>query len=145
MALTFAALADGLAALEGVFDAALATALPNPAALIFSELPLNYQGKRDLVFALGLLEEGENEAALIAGLTAERLRADPAAGIDHLEREAWYYLRTSIDPGRQFDDGPLALAPLLAYVATVLTARLENGAAPTPAERAALLERVRER
>jgi hypothetical protein len=140
---TLAALADGLAELDRLFGAALDAALPNPAALIFSELPLNYQGKRDLVFALGLLEEGENEAALIAGLMCERLRAEPSAEIAHLVREAWYYLRTSIDPGWQFDDGPHAMPVLLAYLATVLRARIAR-AAPPPAERAALLRRLRE-
>jgi hypothetical protein len=140
--MTPADLAAGLAELEACFDAALDAALPNPAALIFSDLPLDYQGKRDLVFALGLLEEGENEAALIAGLIARRLRADPDAGVAHLEREAWYYLRTSIDPGWQFDDVPSPVPVLLAYLATVLHARTDAGPLPA-AERAALLARLR--
>jgi hypothetical protein len=135
-------LAAGLAELEAGFDAALDAALPNPAALIFSDLPLDYQGKRDLVFALDLFEEGENEAALIAGLIARRLRADPEAEVAHLEREAWYYLRTSIDPGWQFDDGPAPVPALLAYLATVLRARAGTGPLPA-AERAQLLARLR--
>jgi hypothetical protein len=133
-------LAGGLAELERQFGAALDAALPNPAALIFSDLPLGFQGKRDLVFALGLLEEGENEAALIAGLTGDRLRAEPSADVAHLIREAWYYLRTSIDPGWQFDDGAPSLPALLAYLTLVLRERPRRMPA---AERAALLRRLR--
>jgi hypothetical protein len=84
--------------LERLFDDALDATIPNPVALIFSDLPLAYQGKRDLVFAMGLLNEGENECALIAGFIADRVRADAQADVSHLVREAWYYLRTSIDP-----------------------------------------------
>ena len=40
------AVESGTAELERAFDAALDAALPNPAALIFSDLPLAYQGKR---------------------------------------------------------------------------------------------------
>jgi hypothetical protein len=147
-----AALAAALDDLERLFAAALDAALPNPAALIFSELPLTYQGRRDLVFALGLLNEGENEAALIAGLVRDRLRDAPGAGVGHLEREAWYYLRTSIDPAWQFDDGAPSLRALCAYLAIVLGGRIAAiravpplmPAAEQPAgERAALLRRLR--
>ncbi len=48
----------GLDDLERCFDGALNAALPNPVALIFSDLPLAYQGKRDLVFAMDFLNEG---------------------------------------------------------------------------------------
>jgi hypothetical protein len=118
-----AELESGLANLERRFDDVLARALPNPAALIFSDLPLDYQGKRDLAFALDRLNEGENEAALIAGLMRDRLRAAPDAEVGHLEREAWYYLRTSIDPGWQFDDGQPSMPAALAYIAGVLADR----------------------
>jgi hypothetical protein len=142
-----------LADLEARFDEALAAALPTPAALIFTDLPLAYQGKRDLLYALGLLDEGENEAALIAGLLFDRLRAAPDAEVAHLMREAWYYLRTSIDPAWQFDDGAPSLPALLAYLDRVLeeraaTARaLPRRGAPDDvpaAERAALLRRLRD-
>lgn len=148
-----AALERDLDALERCFDAALDAALPNPVALIFSDLPLGYQGKRDLVFALGLFNEGENECALIAGFVRDRLRTSPAADVAHLEREAWYYLRTSIDPGWQFDDGAPSLHAALAYLAQVLGERTalarEVPRAPVadgvPAtERAALLRRLRQ-
>jgi hypothetical protein len=143
-----------LADLEARFDEALAAALPAPAALIFTDLPLAYQGKRDLLYALGLLNEGENEAALIAGLLFERLRAAPQAGVEHLMREAWYYLRTSIDPSWQFDDGAPSLPALLAYLDRVLDERAATARAlprrdepdgVPPAERAALLRRLRAR
>lgn len=138
--------------LERRFDEALDATLPTPAALIFSELPLAYQGKRDLLYALGVLDEGENEAALIAGLCHARLQAAPDAGIEHLVREAWYYLRTSIDPGWQIDDGPPSLPAVLAYLDTVLAERTASARATplrtTPddvpaAERAALLRGLR--
>jgi hypothetical protein len=132
-----ASLERGLAELERCFDDALDAALPNPVALIFSDLPLAYQGKRDLVFAMDLLNEGENECALIAAFAGDRLRDDPGAGIAHLEREAWYYLRTSIDPTWQFDDGEPSLPAALAYLAIVLREH------PPAAERAVLLGRLR--
>jgi hypothetical protein len=147
-----AALEAGLDALERAFDAALDAALPNPVALIFSDLPLAYQGKRDLVFALGLLNEGENECALIGGFVGDRLRAAPDAGVEHLEREAWYYLRTSIDPTWQFDDGEPSVTAALAYLARVLHERTAIARrtphdppadAASAAERAALLFRLR--
>ena len=112
-----------LTELERCFDDALGAALPNPVALIFSDLPLAFQGKRDLVFALGLLREGENECALIAGFIRDRLREQPAADIAHMEREAWYYLRTSIDPTWQFDAGEPSMPAALAYLARALRER----------------------
>jgi hypothetical protein len=142
----------GTAELEHAFDAALDAALPNPVALIFSDLPLAYQGKRDLIFALDLFNEGENECALICGFARDRLRDDATADIAHLEREGWYYLRTSIDPTWQFDDGAPSLPAALAYLAQVLHERTDAvRAAPRPpshdvtpsAQRAALLRRLR--
>jgi hypothetical protein len=138
--------------LERRFDDALTAALPNPVALIFSDLPLGYQGKRDLVFALALFNEGENECALIAGFVRDRLRESPTADVTHLEREAWYYLRTSIDPTWQFDDGDTSLHAPLASLTQVLSERTEI-ARRTPhrdtsdgvpaSERAELLQRLR--
>jgi hypothetical protein len=148
----FEGIEGGTAELERVFDATLDAALPNPVALIFSDLPLAYQGKRDLVFALDLLNEGENECALICGFVRDRLRDDASADIAHLEREGWYYLRTSIDPTWQFDDGAPSLPAALAYLAQVLRERTDIvRAAPRPrnpdtttsAQRAALLRRLR--
>ncbi len=138
--------------LERCFDDALDATLPNPVALIFSDLPLAYQGKRDLVFALDLLNEGENECALIAGFVRDRLRAQAGTGVAHLEREAWYYLRTSIDPTWQFDDGEPSLPAAVAYLIHVLRERTQAARSaplrrkpdPTPsAARAALLTSLR--
>lgn len=142
----------GLAELDGLFAAALSAAVPNPAALTFSEMSLDYNAMRDLLFALGLLNEGENEAALIVGLARARLRHAPGAPIDHLEREAWYYLRTSIDPTWQFDAGGPSIPAIVDYLAAVLKERIAalsqrppaGYVDPTPpAERRALLERLR--
>jgi hypothetical protein len=141
-----------LTGLEQCFDDALSAALPNPVALIFSDLPLAYQGKRDLVFALGLLNEGENECALIAGFIRDRLRDAPDADVAHMEREAWYYLRTSTDPTWQFDDGQPSLPAAIAYLTHVLRERTAiAGSAPKtlladagePAGRVALLQQMR--
>ena len=146
------AIEQGTAELERVFDAALDAALPNPVALIFSDLPLAYQGKRDLVFALDLFNEGENECALICGFARDRLRDDASADIAHLEREGWYYLRTSIDPTWQFDDGAPSLPAALAYLIQVLdertgavraTPRSTHPDTTTSAQRAALLQQLR--
>jgi hypothetical protein len=113
-----------LAALERAFDDALAATIPNPVALIFSDLPLGYQGKRDLVFAMGLLNEGENECALIAGFIRDRLADDANADVTHMLREAWYYLRTSIDATWQFDDGEPSLPAAIAYLIQALDERI---------------------
>ena len=90
---------------------------------------------------MDLLNEGENECALIAGFARDRLREDVGADVAHLEREAWYYLRTSIDPTWQFDDGEPSLTAALAYLVQILRERT-NGTAS--ADRAALLQQIRE-
>jgi hypothetical protein len=112
-----------LGELEACFDDALAATIPNPVALIFSDLPLAYQGKRDLVFAMGLLNEGENECALILGFLRDRLAADASADVSHMTREAWYYLRTSIDPTWQFDDGEPSMPAAIAFLVRALRDR----------------------
>ncbi len=146
------AIERGTAELEHAFDAALNAALPNPVALIFSDLPLAYQGKRDLVFALDLFNEGENECALICGFARDRLRDDANADIAHLEREGWYYLRTSIDPTWQFDDAAPSLPAALAYLTQVLDERTgavraapprSNPDTTTSVQRSALLRQLR--
>jgi len=146
-----APLADDLADLEAIFDDALEAVMPNPVALRFTDLPLAYQGKRDLVFALALMEEGENEAALIAGLAHDALARDPSFDAAHLLREAWYYLRTSIDPAWQFDDPPATFGPALAYVGALVKLRVAAHVRPAHAPsdlpdadaRRALLARLR--
>jgi hypothetical protein len=141
----------GLAELDTLFAAALSAAVPNPAALTFSEVALDFNAMRDLLFALGILNEGENEAALIVALARARLRHAPEAAITHLATEAWYYLRTSIDPTWQLNAGEPSIPAILAYLATILRERIaalsatppEGIVDPTPpAERRALLERL---
>jgi hypothetical protein len=143
----------GLAELDTVFAAALSAAVPNPAALTFSEMVLDFNAMRDLLFALEILNEGENEAALIVGLARARLRHAPEADISHLATEAWYYLRTSIDPTWQLGAGDPSIPAILAYLATILRERIALLSAtppapftdPTPAdERRALLLRLRD-
>ena len=145
---------NGIAELDDLLGTALAAAVVHPAALVFTDLPLDFGGKRDIAFAIGLLDEGENEAALIAALARDTLRRTPGADIAHLTREAWYYLRTSIDPTWQFDDGDPSIPAALTYLATVLRERIAQLAAngpsgfsdPTPAEaRAALLRQIRDK
>ena len=143
---------NGIAELDDLLGTALAAAVVHPAALVFTDLPLDFGGKRDIAFAIGLLDEGENEAALIAALARDTLRRTPGADIAHLTREAWYYLRTSIDPTWQFDDGEPSLPAALAYLAHVLRERTEialrspheplRDAVPA-AERAVLLRTMR--
>jgi hypothetical protein len=143
---------DGLAALEPLFDELLWATLPNAAALELTDRPPDAYGKRDILFALDVLGEGENEAILILTLARDALARDPQFDAAHLVREAWYYLRTGIDPHWQLDDGPPSAEAILAYVTTVLRERLdrletnppEYFSDPTPAaERAALLRRLR--
>jgi hypothetical protein len=143
----------GVAALDAVFAEALEAALPVPAALTFSERINDVQGRRDLLFALGILNEGENEAALISILARDALRRNPSLDAAHMAREAWYYLRTSIDPAWQVDDGEPSFAAALDYLATVVRERTATLAAkpkpppiagdePRP-DRAALLRQLR--
>jgi hypothetical protein len=146
------ALRAALDRLEAIFDDALEVAMPNPVALRFSDLRLGYQGKRDLVFALDLLLEGENEAALIAGIARDALEREPDFDVAHLIREAWYYLRTSIDPAWQFDESPPDFDPALSYIGHVLRERIAQHVPqadhptdePTPDHRRALLLAARD-
>jgi hypothetical protein len=88
--------------------------------------------KREIVFVMGLLTEGENEAALLLALANDVLAATVDADVAHLIDEAWYYLRTSIDPAWQLDDeGPSAPAAL-AYLGETLQGRLAQLASLPP-------------
>ncbi len=82
------------------------------------------------MFGLALLSEGENEAALIAGLAFAAITRDPTFDIAHLIREAWYYLRTSIDPEWQFDDPPATFGPALRYIGALVQQRVAAHVAP---------------
>lgn len=81
---------------------------------------------RELVFLFGLLSEGENETALLLDLIDTVAAADPQAVTDHILDEAWYYLRTSIDPAWQLDDAAPSGAAALAYLYSVLSDRLDD-------------------
>jgi anti-sigma factor RsiW len=109
---------------------------------------------RELVFLLGLLSEGENEAALLLELIDSVIAAQPGEPIEHMLDEAWYYLRTSIDAHWQLDEGEPSAAAALAYLFVVLTERLDGlrAAAPEPGasgygedpERAVFLRELRD-
>jgi hypothetical protein len=88
--------------------------------------------KREIVFVMGLLSEGENEAALLFALANDVLAAAAEADVAHLIDEAWYYLRTSIDPGWQIDDGAPSAPAALAYLAETLQSRLAQLASLPP-------------
>jgi hypothetical protein len=88
---------------------------------------------REIVFVLGLLSEGENEAALLLDLMCATAAADPGAPIEHLVDEAWYYLRTSIDETWQLDDGAPCAGAALVYLFGVLNERLAMLRALPPA------------
>ena len=114
---------DRLATLNSLCGDVLRSVLPNAATLWSNGLLVNFAGKRQLLFALGFLNEGENEAALILALADEVRQSSPGFDVAHLEREAWYYLRTSIDAGWQLDDDPPSSVAALAYLETMLRNR----------------------
>jgi hypothetical protein len=115
----------GLPELDALLrDLIRAAAPPNPQferERIIAQAP----NPRELVFLLGLLSEGENEAALLLELVAAVAAAEPDAPVAHIVDEAWYYLRTSIDAQWQLDDGEPCAAAALAYLVAVLSERLE--------------------
>jgi hypothetical protein len=149
-----ARLRTGLPELAALFRDLIRTAVPpNPQferERIIAQAPC----PRELVFLLGLLSEGENEAALLLELIDAAGSADPPAPVAHLLDEAWYYLRTSIDARWQLDDGEPSAAAALAFLFIVLTERLDGlraaafpaGACPPNAEpeRAGLLRSLRD-
>jgi hypothetical protein len=121
-----ARLAAGLPQLHELFREMIrAWVPPNPQferERIIAQAP----NPRELVFLFGLLSEGENEAALLLELIAEVLAANAAAPVAHIADEAWYYLRTSIDPAWQLDDGAPSMGAALAYLYAVLDNRREG-------------------
>ena len=148
-----ARLRAGVTELEALYrDLIRAAAPPNPQferERIIAQAP----HPRELVFVFGLTSEGENEAGLLLELIASVVAAEPGAPIAHIADEAWYYLRTSIDPEWQLDDGSPSLSAALAYLYSVLCERLERlvqvpPAAPLgladPRKNAALLRSLRD-
>lgn len=122
----------GCAALESLYGELIRAYVPqNPqfeVERIIDDLPV----KREIVFIMGLLSEGENEAALLLALANDVLASDPTAEVAHLIDEGWYYLRTSIDPGWQIDDGLPSATAALAYLAELLRGRLAQLASLPP-------------
>jgi hypothetical protein len=116
-------LREGCAALERVYGELIRAYVPeNPqyeVRRIIDDVPV----KREIVFVMGLLSEGENEAALLLALANDMLRESPSTDVSHLVDEAWYYLRTSIDPLWQLDPGAPSAGAALAYLTELLEAR----------------------
>ncbi len=144
-------LAAGVPALHELFrDLIRAAAPPNP-QYERERIIAQALNPRELVFLFGLLSEGENETALLLELFAQVLAADATAPVAHIADEAWYYLRTSIDPAWQLDDGAPSMSAALAYLYAVLDDRRAGlRGSPPPqvidrdgAARAALLRRLR--
>jgi len=145
----------GLVRLDALYRDLLRAALPANPQFERERIIASTPNPRELVFLLGLLNEGENEAALVLELAADVTRDDPAAPTMHLIDEAWYYLRTSIDARWQLDDGEPSAPAALAYLLTILGARLDaiRHASQTPcvalrshdtaADRRALLQSLR--
>jgi hypothetical protein len=140
--------------LDALFRDLVRAAVPPNPQFERERIILQTRCPRELVFLLGLLSEGENEAALLLELIDSVNAAEPDAPVGHILDEAWYYLRTSIDAQWQLDDGEPSAAAALAYLFIVLAERLADlRAAARPAEayrataepeRAELLRSLRE-
>jgi len=143
----------GLPRLHELFRDLIRAAVPPNPQFERERIIVDAANPRELVFLLGLLSEGENEAALVLELAAETTRAEPTAPIAHLIDEAWYYLRTSIDEGWQLDDGDPCAGAALAYLLVVLGERRDAALRRPPpvpvavpaSGREALLKSLRER
>jgi hypothetical protein len=140
------------ASLERLYEDAIRAFVPPNPSFDFERTLHGLQGKRDVAFVLGLLSDGENEAALCLELAHDKLAAAPDADLSVILEEGWYYLRTSIDVDWQLDDGPVPVRAMYAYLAALLRGRMERLAneprhaplADEPAEeRAGLLRRLR--
>jgi hypothetical protein len=116
-------LRDGCARLERVYGELIRAYVPENPQFEVQRIVEDLRNKREIVFVLGLLSEGENEAALILALANDVLAQTPQADVAHLVDEAWYYLRTSIDPRWQLDDGPPSAAAAMTYLRELLEAR----------------------
>lgn len=117
-------LRTGLPQLHALFRDLIRAAVPPNPQFERERIIADAPNPRELVFLLGLLSEGENEAALLLELAAAVLRDEPGAPIAHIIDEAWYYLRTSIDDGWQLDDGRPCASAALAYLYAISSERL---------------------
>jgi hypothetical protein len=116
-------LREGCARLECIYTELIRAYVPENPQFEVRRIIEDLRNKREIVFVMGLLSEGENEAALILALANEGLADAPDADVGHLLDEAWYYLRTSIDPLWQLDDGAPAAGAAFAYLLEVLETR----------------------
>jgi hypothetical protein len=145
-------LRDGCATLERLYGVLIRAYAPENPQYEVRRIVVDLRNKREIVFVMGLLSEGENEAGLILALANDALAAAPGDDVAHLIDEAWYYLRTSIDPLWQIDDGAPSAGAGLAYLIEVLERRRaalnalppRTLAAEDPAWRAERLRALRE-
>jgi hypothetical protein len=121
-----AILAHGLARLEGIYADGIRAFLPRNPQFERERIIAELCNKREIAFACGLLNEGENEAALILELIARVRERDPAAPVGHMIDEMGYYLRTSIDPGWQLAERPPSATAAVAYLAAALDRRVSE-------------------
>jgi hypothetical protein len=145
-----AVLARELARLEEIYADGIRAFLPENSLFERERIIAEVSNKREIAFVCGLLNEGENEAALILELIARARERDPAAPVEHMVEEMAYYLRTSIDPAWQLAARPPSATAAVAYLRAVLEARVSRlrGAPPSrvPAfvRDRRLLERIEE-
>jgi hypothetical protein len=121
-----ARLRAGLPELAGLFRDLIRAAVPPNPQFERERIIVQTHCPRELVFLLGSLSEGENEAALLLELVDSVTMAEPASPVGHMVDEAWYYLRTSIDTQWRLDEGEPSAAAALAYLFVVLTERLDG-------------------
>jgi hypothetical protein len=134
-------------ALDSLYEDAIRAFLPANPSFDFERSLAGLQSKRDVAFLLGLLSDGENEAALCLELAHAKRAASPASDVTHILEEGWYYLRTSIDLGWQLEPGPAPDRAMVAYLEAMLRGRIERLAqeprlAPAADEPAALRARL---
>ncbi|HTJ27700.1 MAG TPA: hypothetical protein VMA36_16205 [Candidatus Limnocylindria bacterium] len=116
-------LREGCVQLERLYAELIRAYVPENPQYEVRRIVEDLHNKREIVYVMGLLSEGENEAALILALADAMLAQTPESEVSHLVDEAWYYLRTSIDPLWQLDDGTPSAGAALTYLREVLEAR----------------------
>jgi hypothetical protein len=118
-------IALGLAALESLYVELISALLPENPQFERDRIIRALPRKREIVYVLGVLNEGENEAALILELIGETLARDSEAPTDHLLDEMSYYLRTSVEPAWQLERSVCADSALV-YLFAQLDLRLHQ-------------------
>lgn len=115
----------GLSELDGLYTDLIRAFLPENREFERERIILALPRKREIAYMFGLLNEGENEAALLLELVAETIADDPMAQTEHLLEEMSYYLRTSIDREWQLEH-PASASAALAYLLATLDERLKR-------------------